>query len=131
VVEDTEQVRNVVTRWLRGSGYHVLEAHNGDQALDLCRHRQGPIDVLVTDVKLPNLSGAELYDHLEPMAPGLQVLYLSGFAEDLLAGQGLLPPGAAFLQKPFPLNLLTDKVVELLERSPRGARSQPEAPTPA
>ena len=115
VVEDEAAIRGLMRETLEQSGYAVLEASDGNEALDLCRRRTGPIHLLVTDLIMPRMGGAEVAARLTALRPGLKVLYLSGYTEDALVRQGVLDGQTHFLQKPFPLDTLTHKVREILD----------------
>jgi PAS domain S-box-containing protein len=114
VVEDEAGIRALVRKILRRQGYEVLEAANGDDALTLFREHAGSIDMLITDVMMPQMGGRELADRLREQAPDLKVLYVSGYTDDSAIYTGSFPPGTAFLQKPFTLGSLLDKVKEVL-----------------
>ena len=119
LVEDDEMVRNLTRRILRRSGYQVLVARNGSAALLLCERHQGPIDLLLTDVIMPEMSGRALVEALAKIRPNVPVLYMSGYAMDAAAENGRLTEGAAFLQKPFGPDALADRVREVLDASKR------------
>jgi signal transduction histidine kinase len=114
LVDDEELVRNFEEAVLDESGYTVLAAAGPTQALELAREHAGTIDLLVTDVVMPHLSGRELADLLAEERPGLRVLFTSGYASGAIAHHGIVEPGAAFLQKPMSRVALLDKVRELL-----------------
>jgi two-component system, cell cycle sensor histidine kinase and response regulator CckA len=108
VVEDEKAVRSVVALALRSRGYHVLEASDGPEALALCESYHGTIDLLVTDVIMPEMGGAELQQRLSAMRPHMHVLFMSGYTADAIDSEGIRARGMAFLQKPFtPGDLLT------------------------
>jgi CheY-like chemotaxis protein len=114
LVEDEESVRQLVRETLEAKGYKVLEADNGEAALQLAHTHQGGIDMLITDVVMPGMSGRELALQLCSSSASLRVLYLSGYTEDSIVHQGVLDTGTAFLQKPFTLQTLSRKVREVL-----------------
>jgi PAS domain S-box-containing protein len=114
LVEDEESVRQLVRETLEAKGYKVLEADQGDAALRIASTHQGAIDMLITDVVMPGMSGRELARQLSTSHPQTKVLYLSGYTEDAIVHQGVLDPGTAFLQKPFTLQALSRKVREVL-----------------
>ncbi len=115
VVEDEAGIRALVRKILRRQGYVVLEASNGDDALKICAAHKGKIDLLVTDVMMPRMSGRELADRLTQLRPELRVLYVSGYTDDAMLSSGSFPTGTAFLQKPFTLGSLLGKVREVLD----------------
>jgi PAS domain S-box-containing protein len=114
LVEDEESVRQLVRETLEAKGYKVLEADQGDAALRIASTHQGAIDMLITDVVMPGMSGRELARQLSTSHPQTKVLYLSGYTEDAIVHQGVLDPDTAFLQKPFTLQALSRKVREVL-----------------
>ncbi len=122
LVEDEEAVRTIVSKILQNRGYTVLEAHHGNEALQICEHHEGPIHLMVTDVVMPQLSGRELAERLMLLRPEIRVLFMSGYPDNALVHHGVLGAGTAFLQKPFSLNALECKVRELLDAPPQGSR---------
>jgi hypothetical protein len=120
VVEDEPALRAVARRVLQRQGYAVLEAADGGAALALVSAHQGPLDLLVTDVVMPGLSGRDLADRLTAARPDLRVLYVSGYSGDAIADHGILGPDLAYLEKPFSPDALAMKVREVLDRPPRG-----------
>jgi hypothetical protein len=117
VVEDEAGIRALVRKILRRQGYDVLEASNGDEALAICREHAGQIDLLITDVIMPEVGGRELVDRFHEMRRDAKVLYVSGYTDDATIYSGKFPPGTAFLQKPFTLGALLDKVKDVLGSS--------------
>jgi PAS domain S-box-containing protein len=117
VVEDEAGIRALVRKILRRQGYEVLEAANGEEALDICREHPGPIELLITDVIMPEVGGRELVDRFHELRREAKVLYVSGYTDDSTIYSGKYPPGTAFLQKPFTLGALLDKVKEVLGNS--------------
>jgi two-component system cell cycle sensor histidine kinase/response regulator CckA len=101
VVEDEAALRDVAGRILSGAGYRVLAADGGTQALELAALHDGAIDLLVSDVVMPGMLGKELAERLTGVRPDTRVLYMSGYAQPVLASQGTLDPGVALLEKPF------------------------------
>jgi PAS domain S-box-containing protein len=114
VVEDEAGIRALVRKILRRQGYEVLEAANGQEALALCREHGQRIELLITDVLMPQMGGRELVERLQTQGHDMKVLYVSGYTDDTTVYSGDLPPGTAFLQKPFTLGSLLDKVKEVL-----------------
>jgi CheY-like chemotaxis protein len=115
VVEDEEAVCRLAERILRGAGYEVLTASSGGEALLLCERRGGEVDLLLTDVVMPQMSGPELAERLSRTNPGLRVLYMSGYTDNAIAHHGTLDPGTRLIGKPFAAAELTRKVREVLD----------------
>jgi YesN/AraC family two-component response regulator len=102
---------------LKQQGYRVLEAANGEEALRLAQDTDGErIHLLLTDVVLPQMSGKELADQFKSSRPDLKVLYMSGYTDFAVVHQGVLNPGTHFLQKPFSLETLSQKIREALDK---------------
>ena len=120
LVEDQEEVRKLVRRMLEARGYRMLVAASGPEALRLAEQHRGTIDLLVTDVVMPGMSGREVALLLAPAHPKMKVLYLSGYTDESVVRHGILEPGIAFLQKPFSAETLARKLREVLD-SPPGA----------
>ena len=114
VVEDQGDLRRLALAILKANGYRLLEAENAEQAMQVSAGYAGGIDLLVTDVIMPGLNGRQLADHLAKQRPGLKVLYTSGYAADVIALEGSLEPGMAYLPKPFGAAQLVAKVREVL-----------------
>ena len=115
LVEDAQRVRAVVREILEMSGYTVLEARHGAEAVEVANRHAGPIHLLVTDVVMPQMSGRELAQRLATLRPDLKVLYMSGYTDDAIVRHGVLASGIAFLSKPFTPDALALKVRELLD----------------
>jgi CheY-like chemotaxis protein len=115
LVEDEEMVRVLATRVLSSHGYLVLEAENGEEALEICRRHEGPIGLLITDVVMPGMNGRELADRLTAMNPDAAVLFVSGYTGGALVEHGALRDGTNFLQKPFSPQHLVERVREVLD----------------
>ena len=122
LVEDETTVRRLAHRILTRQGYTVLEAENGIDALRVCEEHVGDIDLVVTDVVMPEMGGGELAEKLKEVRPGTPVLMVSGYAEDAVLRHGIAESQAWFLEKPFTPDALVRKVREVLdsERAPTG-----------
>jgi len=116
VVEDEEQVRYVIRQTLELSGYSVIEAPDGRRALELCEQPGFRIDLVVTDIVMPELGGPELVRRLERLEREWPVLYISGYTDRAIVHHGILSAGRAFLQKPFTPDALLRKVREVMDR---------------
>jgi PAS domain S-box-containing protein len=115
LVEDEELVRNLEREALEASGYTVLEAQSARHALEIAQAHQGAIDLLLTDVVMPELSGRELAELLAPQRPEMRILYASGYADDAIVRHGVLEPEIAFLPKPLTPGSLGRKVRDVLD----------------
>jgi len=118
VVEDEEMVRELVCEVLRGNGYTVLEAQDGEEALRISGRHGGPIHLLVTDMVMPRMRGNDLAERLAPMRPEMKMLYMSGYTDGPVFSKGENGKGRAFMQKPFGPGVLTSKVREVLDSRP-------------
>jgi PAS domain S-box-containing protein len=128
LVEDESMVKNLVSEVLRKAGYRVMEFANGREALARTRRHAGSIQLLVTDVVMPGMSGIELGRQLALGRPEMRILFLSGYADDVVARHGVLPPGSAFLQKPFTPDTLLRTVRGLLDEPAVNASLPEERP---
>jgi PAS domain S-box-containing protein len=114
LVEDEDSVRELVRETLQSKGYTVMEACDGITGMKVAETHDGKIDILITDVVMPGMSGRELAQRVSAARPTIKVLYLSGYTEDAIIHEGVLDPGTAFLQKPFTLQALARKVRDVL-----------------
>ena len=115
LVEDDEQVFTLGRMILERQGYTVIGARNGEKALKALASHEGPLHLLLTDVVMPGMNGKELYDKTVQSHPGLKVLFMSGYTDDVIARRGVLEEGIQLIQKPFSLQSLAEKVREVLE----------------
>ena len=115
LVEDAAAVRAVTKQVLERQGYKVLEAADGEAALQLAQRHRGPIHLLLTDVVMPRLSGRELAEQFARLRPDTRVLYASGYTDDSVVRHGILESGTAYLQKPFSPESLARKVRDVLD----------------
>jgi CheY-like chemotaxis protein len=118
LVEDEAVVRQLVAEILTANGYSVLQAGDGPSALEILRRQTEPVDLLLTDVVMPGMSGPEVANAVSAMRPGTRVLYISGYTDSAIGHHGVLEPGIAFLQKPFSSGDLTGKVRSVLDDAP-------------
>ena len=121
VVEDDAMVRELVCETLVSQGYRVSEAEHPELALAMFGQIE-PVDLLITDVVMPHMNGRELHRRLSQQCPGLRVLYMSGYSENVIADQGMLHAGVDFLQKPFSVRTLLDKVRQALAGTTEAGR---------
>jgi len=116
-VEDEIEVRKLVAEILKGQGYRVIEASDGEEAIKVAQKNSGnKIHLLLTDVVMPGMSGRELAEMLAPQHPGLRILYMSGYTDNAIVNHGVLDEGVNYIQKPFTLDALARKVREVLDR---------------
>jgi len=117
LVEDDAGVRESTRDFLLQRGYTVMEAVNGEEALRVSREYCGPIDLMITDVVMPKMSGPSLAEHLLAERPRMKVLFVSGYAENTVLRHGKIDVTARLLQKPFGLNTLARKIRQVLGES--------------
>jgi PAS domain S-box-containing protein len=115
IVEDQKEVGKIAARILQAKGYKAQVANNFQEALSILKNRKLPIDLLLTDIIMPNMNGKELYGELSKVQPGLKVLYMSGYTQEVIAHHGVLEEGLNFIQKPLTISTLTKKVKDVLE----------------
>jgi len=120
VVEDTEPIRRLVCSMLSFSGYNCLEAADGRQALGIVKEADRPLDLILTDVQMPEMGGAELAEQVASLRPDLPVLFMSGYADDPVV-RTLERSPALFLAKPFTATALAEKVRTALDRRSHGS----------
>jgi nitrogen-specific signal transduction histidine kinase/CheY-like chemotaxis protein len=121
LVEDERSVRELADRILSDRGYKVTPCSDGKEALRAFASAPGEIDIVVTDLIMPGMSGRELVQALRQIRPGVAALYVSGYTEDEIIRRGLHDPNVAFLQKPFTADELTNKVRAVLDARPSSA----------
>jgi CheY-like chemotaxis protein len=114
LVEDDAAVRDFLRSVLEDHGYHVVEALDGKDALEIARKQRHPIHLLITDVVMPGMNGKELSERLRQERPGLKVIFLSGYSTDVIGHRGVLERDVAFLQKPVSPEILAAKVHDVL-----------------
>ena len=114
MVEDDPAILDIGKSILEQLGYKVLTADSPDKAIQIVLSYKGPVDLLLTDVVMPNMNGRELAMHLSQIKPGLRCLYMSGYTANVIAHHGVLDEGVLFLPKPFSVRDLADKVREAM-----------------
>jgi DNA-binding NtrC family response regulator len=119
VVEDYEDLRDLIAEILVGAGYRVLTALDGEAGLTLSREHSGEIDVLLTDIVMPNMLGPDLAEKMQTDHPELRVLFMSGHAQPAF-GTATLAPGIQLLQKPFMADELLDKLHQVMSTASDG-----------
>lgn len=117
VVDDESDVRSLVSEMLRFYGYRVMEAPNASNAILIMERHQDDVDLVLTDIVMPQMNGFELVDKLCPVYPKLKVVFMSGFTDTVTADHPRLDKGKNFVQKPFGANVLIQKIREVLDDS--------------
>jgi len=115
VAEDDPGVRGLVTDVLAKQGYTVITSENTDDLMKAIKVHDGPVHLLLTDVVMPDLNGKELYEQIRTMIPGIRVIFMSGYTDDVIAYHGILEEGTHFIQKPFTIGTLTEKMRTVLD----------------
>jgi CheY-like chemotaxis protein len=115
LVEDEELVRTLTARVLAQYGYRVVEASNGGEAFLICEQHEGDIDLMITDIVMPRLSGRDLARRLGALREDMKVLFMSGYTESMTPLQDVLGSNKPFIEKPFTPSGLATKVREVLQ----------------
>ena len=115
VIDDETHIVNMVKQILAEQGYHIISATNPREALILSDQYAKPIDMLLTDIIMPELNGPDLVRMMRQKRPTLKVLYMSGYANNAATQIGVLKPNTAFLQKPFTSEILTHNIRKVLD----------------
>jgi len=115
LVEDSDPLRGVTREFLQSAGYHVLETHSPEQALELAKECQSPICLVITDVVMPGMNGRVLAERLRERQPRMKVLYVSGYTDEAVFRCGVRPGKHDFLNKPFTRDGLLNRVREVLK----------------
>ncbi len=114
LVEDEEAVRKLTRKILEESGYQVLEATHADEAVTISNRHKGAIDLMITDMVMPHTNGHDLAERLSALRPDMKLLYMSGYTENRVIDKLLLNPAIGFLEKPFSVDGLLNKVRDVL-----------------
>jgi CheY-like chemotaxis protein len=115
LVEDEAAVRSSARRLLEGHGYTVIEARHGADALRILEEGHRRIDLVLTDLVMPEMGGRELVERVRARHPAMKVLFMSGYSERALTVDGVMPPGTGFMEKPFTVEQLTRRTREILD----------------
>ena len=115
LVEDESSVRSSARRLLERHGYSVIEARHGGEALRIVDEGAHAIDLVITDLVMPEMGGRELVERLRARHPAIKVLFMSGYSERTVASDGVMPPGTGFVEKPFTVEQLTRRTREILD----------------
>ena len=116
VADDEISIRKLIRDTLEPLGYKIIEAADGEEALELFRRSECKIDLLLTDVIMPKMTGKKLAKILLAEKPGFKVLYMSGYTDNVIAHQGVLDEDIEFINKPLVPSLLTKKIREVLAK---------------
>jgi len=117
VVEDNRMVRGLIVNILKSKGYTVLDTEAGWEALGVCEREKGPIDLILTDVVMPHMSGPELIEWLRKVRADFKVLYMTGYTDETIVQHGILEKGVNLIHKPFTIEKLERKVREVLDKN--------------
>ncbi len=118
IVEDDSDVRNMTTKILKRLGYRVMEAESGSEAYSICSSLEQNLDLILTDVVMPNMSGVQLVKMIkENIWPEVKVIYMSGYAAESRMHKDIDSQGLPYLQKPFSPKILADKVRGVIDQS--------------
>jgi CheY-like chemotaxis protein len=133
LVEDEEGIRNLLNATLKEQGYTVLSAAHGNEALEIATKFDRPIDLLLTDVVMPEMGGRALAEHVARSHPEVKILFMSGYTDDMVMRHGVLQAEVEFLQKPYTLVSLLRKIRAVLDSgttriAPNGAQSVAQHP---
>lgn len=115
VVDDVDGVRELICEVLEMQGYEVLLARDGRHALEVAEQHQKTIDLLLTDVVMPQMGGQELANTLSSRWPETKIIFMSGYSDEAISRQGVLKPGTAFIKKPFTADSLTRRIRDELD----------------
>ena len=116
LVEDSDVVREVIARMLESGGFTVLTASCGEDALSISRRKDEPIDLLLTDIVMPEVSGLELADRFSEERPGVPILFMTGYSEEAVEGKGISGGNRGWISKPFTLEEIVMRARRSLSR---------------
>jgi len=121
VVEDDRLVLRNTVRTLRARGYQVLAATGASEALEIFKEAKDSLHLVLTDVVMPGMNGKQLADDLRKQKPAISIIFMSGYAEDLIAQRGVIPAGIDFIEKPFTARTLLNRIRVVLNRPPKSS----------
>ena len=130
IVEDQDALREVTERIFTRGGYHVITAADGPEAIRLAAEHDGDIHLLLTDVVMPNMLGKEVAERIRTIKPNIEVIFMSGYAQPVLASEGKLDPDVVLIEKPFTASGILEKAGRALNNQTKELRT-PNPPTPA
>jgi DNA-binding response OmpR family regulator len=117
IAEDMEDIRELVAAVFEGSGYSVIRAGDGEDAVEQFRESNGEVDLVIMDVAMPKKNGIQAYREIRKLRPGMKVLFISGYPDSIISERELLASGAKYLAKPFSLTELMSGVREILDEA--------------
>ncbi len=118
LVEDNVMVRDLAKDILESMGHHVIQTGMPEEAIEFCRNNRDGFDLLITDLVMPHMNGTELSYRVRKLCPNIRILYMSGYTANIIASHGVLDSNVNFIQKPFTIKALSEKIRETMERSP-------------
>jgi len=116
LIEDEKKVREITALMLKSLGYNVLEASNGDEAISIAKEYIKPIDLVLSDVVMPGITGFDMVDRIREKHPEIKVLFMSGYTDNVIVHHGILKEGVNFIQKPFSLKAIAEKIRSILDK---------------
>ena len=120
MVEDEVSVKDLTQKMLENLGYKVITATTPNEAIVLVESYEEKIHLMIVDVVMPEMTGRELSDRLEPLLPKLKLLFMSGYTGNIIADHGILDEGEDFIQKPLSMHALSTTVRQVLDRKSHG-----------
>ena len=116
LAEDDATIRRMIKSTMEAEGYKLLEAEDGQEAIEISKSYDGDIHLLLTDVIMPKMNGRELANELQKDRPEMEVIFMSGYTDDAISHHGVLEPGVQFIQKPITPSVLAKKLREVLRK---------------
>jgi two-component system cell cycle sensor histidine kinase/response regulator CckA len=119
IVDDEKSVRELISLNLAANGYEVFQAEEGRQAIKIAADPEIHIDILITDIIMPQMNGRELANRVCSIKPFIKVLFISAYSAEILSNYNLCPDGADFIKKPFTMDTLVERIWRVWESSPK------------